>query len=227
MTFNAAVYYMNWDKVQVGDSTDPNNGAFPIFVNGEEAVSKGLELEISWQISENWFLRGTYDFTDSELDEDAAQLASGTAQQGDRLPGTPRHAGSLFTSYTRPLTNQLDLTVDYGLTAQSDVFTKLGRGSNCCRPFDGSTSFSLPGPGEELSGIDIHYASVTLSGERWDARLYADNLWNEEAITGVREDRSYVTRAGGASDYAYRRYFNYVLTPRTVGLDFRYKFGGL
>lgn len=225
MTFNAALFWINWDKVQVADVSA--SGGFPIFVNGEEAVSKGLELEIAWQIDENWSVRGSYSFTNAELDEDAALLAEGTAEKGDRLPGTPRHQGTLFASYTRPLTGQLELTVDYGLTAQSDVFTKLGRGGNCCRPFDGASTFVNPGPGEELSGFDIHYASMTVSGQRWDARLYAENLWDKEAVTGVRTDRSLVTRAGGLSDYAFRRYFNYVLTPRTVGLDFRYKFGGL
>lgn len=225
MTFNAALFWINWDKVQVADVSA--SGGFPIFVNGEEAVSKGLELEIAWQIDENWSVRGSYSFTNAELDEDAPLLAEGTAEKGDRLPGTPRHQGTLFASYTRPLTGQFELTVDYGLTAQSDVFTKLGRGGNCCRPFDGATAFVNPGPGEELSGFDIHYASVTVSANRWDARLYAENLWDKEQVTGVRTDRSLVTRAGGLSDYALRRYFNYVLTPRTVGLDFRYKFGGL
>ena len=43
----------------------------------------------------------------------------------------------------------------------------------------------------------------------------------------MRTDPSLVSRAGGAANYAFRRYFNYVLTPRTVGLDFRYKFAGL
>lgn len=225
MTFNAALYWINWDKVQVADVSA--SGGFPIIVNGDEAVSKGLELEIAWQIDDNWTVRGSYAYTNAELDEDAPLLVEGTAEKGDRLPGTPRHQGTLFASYSRPLTRALDVTVDYGLTAQSDVFTKLGRGGNCCRPFDGTTDFFNPGPGEELSGFDVHYASVKLSADRWEAKLYADNLWDKKQVTGVRADRSLITRAGGASDYAFRRYFNYVLTPRTVGLDFRYKFSGL
>ena len=229
MTLNAALFWINWDKVQVADVSA--SGSFPILLNGDEAVSKGLELEISWQLNENWAMRGSYSFTDAELDAEAPFLAEGTAEKGDRLPGTPRHQGTLFASYTRPLTSALELTVDYGLTAQSDVFTKLGRGGNCCRPFDGSTDFVNPGPGEELSGFDVHYAAVKLSGERWDARLYANNLWDKEQVTGVRTDRSLIGVADLGFDpsveYAYRRYFNYVLTPRTVGLDFRYRFGGL
>ena len=229
MTFNAALFWINWDKIQVGDVSD--SGGFPITVNGNEAVSKGLELEVAWQIDENWSVRGSYSFTDAELDADAPQLAEGTAEKGDRLPGTPRHQGSLWASYNQAISNSLDIQFDYGLTAQTDIFTKLGRGSRCCRPDDGVTDFVNPGPGEELSGFDIHYASVTLSGQRWDARLYANNLWDKEQVTGVRTDRSLLGVADGGFDpaveYAYRRYFNYVLTPRTVGLDFRYKFGGL
>ena len=77
--------------------------------------------------------------------------------------------------------------------------------------------------------LETHYASVPVSGRQWDARLYVDNLWNEEQVTGVRTDRSLLAVADGGFDptveYAYRRYFNYVLAPRTVGLDMRYRFG--
>jgi hypothetical protein len=114
------------------------------------------------------------------------------------------------------------------MTAQSDVFTKLGDGGGCCRPDDGVTDFANPGPGEKLSGFDVHYAAVTLAGNQWSASLYADNLWNEKAVTGVRADRSLIGRADGGFDpgveYAYRRYFNYVLTPRVIGLDLNYSF---
>ena len=225
MTLNAALFYISWDKVQVGDVSE--SGGFPIIVNGDDAESRGLELEFAWQIDDNWGLRGSYSFTNAELGNDTDLLAEGTAEKGDRLPGTPRHQGTLFVNYNKALNADLELTVDYGLTAQSNVLTKLGRGGNCCRPFDGVTSFVNPGPGESLSGFDVHYATIALSGERWDARLYANNLWNKEQVTGVRADRSLVTRAGGVSDYAIRRYFNYVLTPREIGLDFRYRFNDL
>jgi iron complex outermembrane receptor protein len=228
MTLNGAIYYIHWDQVQVGDVSE--SGAFPITLNGDDATSKGLELEFNWQINDNWAFRGSYAYTDAELANDAPLLAEGTAQKGDRLPGTPEHQGTAFVHYTRTLNADLELSVDYGLTAQSNVLTKLGRGGgNCCRPYDGVTDFVNPGPGESLSGFAVHYASVMLSAERWSARLYANNLWNKEQVTGVRADRSLIGRADGGFDpaveYAYRRYFNYVLTPREIGLDLRYRFG--
>jgi outer membrane receptor protein involved in Fe transport len=227
MTLNTAVYYVSWDKVQVGDVSA--SGGFPILVNGDDAESRGLELEFSWQIDDNWAVRGSYAYTDAELGNDDDLLAEGTAQKGDRLPGTPKHQGTAFVNFSQDFSRDLTLDVSYGLTAQSNVLTKLGRGGNCCRPFDGETDFVNPGPGESLSGFDVHYATVSLSGERWVARLYANNLWNEEQVTGVRADRSLIGRADGGFDptvqYAYRRYFNYVLTPREIGLDLRYRFG--
>ena len=224
ITANAALYFIQWDKVQLSDFSA--SGALPITTNGQEAESKGVELELAWALTQHMNLRGAYAYTNAELSKDAPLLAGGTAQPGDRLPGTPEHQGSLFLDGMWPINSSMELGGSLGFTSQSDVLTKLGIGSSgCCRPDDGSgVPFSLPGPGEELPGFTVWYAAINLSGDRWDLSLYADNLFDKEAVTGVRADQSFIGRAGGASDYAYRRYFNYVLTPRVIGLDFRYKF---
>ncbi|MGI9330360.1 MAG: TonB-dependent receptor, partial [Gammaproteobacteria bacterium] len=208
LIFNAAIFYIDWENIQVGDVSE--EGGFPITLNGDKAKSQGAELEFTYQITDQLQFRGSYAYTDAQLRGDSPQLQEGTAQDGDRLPGTPKHQGALFLSFNQQVTNGMDLTLDYGMTAQSDVFTKLGDGGSCCRPDDGATAFVNPGPGEKLSGFDVHYAAVTLAGNQWAASLYADNLWNEKAVTGVRADRSLLLTAGGASDYALRRYFNYV-----------------
>lgn len=221
LVLNAAVFYIDWDKVQV--ATTSTGGGFPITINGDSAESTGLELEINWQITDSLRARGGYSYTTAELSADAPLLGEGTARKGDRLPGTPEHQGSLFFDYNRSLNAELDLIASYGFTTQSDVFTQLGSGSSCCRP-DPVDPAGRPGAGEKLGGYTVHYASVGLAGDRWEATLYADNLFDKQAVTGVRTDESYIGRAGFTADYALRRYFNYVLTPRIVGLDLRYRF---
>jgi outer membrane receptor protein involved in Fe transport len=73
-----------------------------------------------------------------------------------------------------------------------------------------------------LGGYSVHSASLRLGRDRWSATLYADNLTNKYAETGVRQDRSMIREVGG---YDLRRYFRNVLRPRTVGLEVRYFFG--
>lgn len=226
MVLNSALFYIDWKDIQA--ATTSLGGSFPIIVNGNKAESKGVELEWSWQFAQRWLLRASYAYTNAELSEDSDKLAFdptlgvGTAKKGDRLPGTPEHQGALLLNYTQPLQNGWDLLAEYGLTTQSDVYTQLGIGSACCR-LDPADPAGRPGPGEALPGFTIHNASVTLAGDQWSVQLFADNLFDKQAVTGVRTDSSYVGRAGGGADYALRRYYNYVVTPRVIGLDFRYR----
>ena len=65
--------------------------------------------------------------------------------------------------------------------------------------------------------------------------LYANNLTDKYAETGVRNDGTFRVQSietplmddgatpTGQAPFTYRRYGNYMVTPRTIGLDFRYK----
>jgi iron complex outermembrane receptor protein len=92
------------------------------------------------------------------------------------------------------------------MSVTSDVLTKIG-GRN---------------DGEELDGFTLHNASVGLQRDQWSAVLFADNLTNEFAETAVRLDPSFVRSVGG---FDLRRYYRHVIRPRSIGVEFRYRFG--
>ena len=161
-------------------------------------------------------LAANFTFNDAKLSEDAPGLVDGVdAFDGDRLAGTPEQQGTLLLAYTRPLDNGLTVTADYSLSAVSDVYTKVGMRDN----------------GEALPGWAVHGLSFGLTDGRWSARLYADNLFDKYAVTSVRRDASYIRRLGTGPDdvvpeqqCASRTYFQSMLRPRTVGLEFNYRF---
>jgi iron complex outermembrane receptor protein len=215
LLLNAAVYYIDWNDVQVLGTTDI--GGVPITVNGSTAESRGIELTTLWSITESLELAASASINESQLSSDAPGLVDGVdAFAGDRLSGTPEQQGTLLLAYTRPLDNGMAIEADYSLTAVSDVYTKVGLRDN----------------GEALPGFAVHGASIGVSDGNWAARLYVDNLFDKYAVTSVRRDPSYIRRLGGGDiangipddQFASRTYFQAMLRPRTIGLSFDYRF---
>lgn len=202
---NASVYYIDWDDIQTMSRTQ--YGANPIFVNGGTARSKGLELSANARTNGPWSFSASYAYNDARLTSYAPGLVDGEdAFAGDRLAGTPEHHGSFYANYYRVLPGGVRLDIDYGLTFTGNVLTKVGQRNG----------------GEVLGGYTLHNASVSFGKDRWTAMLYADNLFDKFAETGVRESPLRIREVNGL---AVRRYFRDVLQPRTFGIEFRYSLG--
>jgi outer membrane receptor protein involved in Fe transport len=184
------------------------NGQLPITVNAGEARTQGVELSLQSR-GERWSFMGSYAYNEAELTATSLGLIDGfvDGQAGDRLSGTPEHQGSFHAGYSRPLSNGWNLDVGYGLTFRSDVLTKVGSRNN----------------GETLGGYAVHSLSAGVAEGRWSARLFADNLTDKFAETGVRLDPTAIRNVAG---FDVRRYYRYVLRPRVLGIEFRYRMGG-
>jgi len=63
-----------------------------LYSNAGEVRSRGVELDLTGQLSERWSLIGAYAFTDAEVTKDP-QL------KGNRLQNVARHSGSLSAVY--------------------------------------------------------------------------------------------------------------------------------
>lgn len=204
--FNSSLFYIDWDDIQVGDITE--NGSIPILSNGKSARSMGVEMSGQWYITDALSVMGSYAYTDAELSDDAPGLINGVdGEDGDRLPGTPEHQGFLAVNYGLSLRDGSQLDFDWSMTATSDVITKVGE-----RDF-----------GESLDGYTLHRVSTTWFKDSWTISLYADNVFDEYAETGVRLDSSYVR---SVEDFDLRRYYHNVVRPRQVGMRFVYNFDG-
>ena len=205
LLFNGAVYHIDWEDIQTESTTA--NGALRILVNGGKAKSDGVELSFQSRALEHWSFTGTYAYNDAKLATFAQGLVGGVdAFPGDRLSGTPQNQASFYVNYYRQLANGWNLDAGYGLTASSDVWTKVGLRDN----------------GEVLGGYTVHNVSASLSKDRWSATLYVDNLTDKFAETAVRLDPSYIRNVNG---FDVRRYFRNDLRPRNLGVEFRYRVG--
>jgi len=203
LVFNAAVYHIDWDKVQTQSTTD--SGSLPITVNGGKAETKGFELSFQSR-GEHWSFTGTYAHNKAQLTSEAKGLVDGVAdgEPGDRLPGSPEQQASFYAAYHRPLRNGYEITAGYGLSYSGNIITKVGLRNN----------------GETLGGYTVHSLSAGLGHERWEAKLYIDNLTDKFAETGVRLDPSYIRNVNG---FDLRRYYRDVIRPRSLGIEFRYR----
>lgn len=223
LVLNGAAYFIEWSDPQVSSATQ--NGLIPITKNGAAAESKGLEISFNATVIDELTVRGAYAFNQSELTETSERLIpyitppgfQGTLQYadgeaGDRLPGSPEHQFALSGTYERPIRPGLDLQVNYGLVAISDVLTRTGN----------------KGGGITLDSYSLHGASIGVSADTWAVTLYVDNLFDEFVETGARNTPAYnqvVSNING-DPVAARSFYTDVLPPRQIGLRFHKRFGG-
>ena len=223
LQLNLALFNVDCDDAQVRGATI--NGQQPITTNAEGANSRGAEISVRALATDNITLYATYSKTIARLTADAPFLfgvfgEQGSALQdyydgkdGDRLPGSPEQQFSFGVNYATEVLDGKMLDLNYGLTAQDDVFSTVGLRQN----------------GEALPGYAVSNFNAKLSDDVWSVTFYIDNLFDKYAYTSVRRDRGDMGLATFASmtpngTELLRNYGHYVLTPRTVGLKFNYQF---
>jgi len=220
--FNAALFHVEWDAPQVGGATF--YGQQPITVNAKGASSTGIELYTRIMLTDEFKVYATYAYADAQLTADAPylfQVLEGDdvaiqgfydGKDGDRLPGSAKQQFSFGASYNTEVYD-LPLDINYGLTYQSDVYSKVG----------------LRADGEVLPGYALSNIQAKLSDDDWSVTLYVDNMFNKYAYSSVRRDAADIGLAQFDSMNAngtdiQRNYGHYLIQPRKIGVRFEYLF---
>jgi outer membrane receptor protein involved in Fe transport len=228
--FNAALFLVEWNDAQVSSATA--NGQQPITVNAATAESKGIEISTRAMLSDSLTAYATYAYTQAELTADAPHLLGVTKSEedyrknnpgalhkdyhetildtyaGDRLPGSPENQFSFGLTYSTEVFDDKLLDVNYGLTYQSDIYTRVG----------------LRGFGEKLPGYALSNLSARISGDEWSVTLYVDNMFDKYAYTSARRNVGIITDGVTNGADIQRNYGHFLLTPRKIGLRFDYMF---
>jgi outer membrane receptor protein involved in Fe transport len=226
LTFNAAFYYIDWQDPQLPRPTV--TGAQPIIVNGEGAESTGFEIGLDALVTDRIDIGFTYSHTKAELSEvapdvlrvftppgfgpganyDGLDAVYVDGLPGDRLPGSPEDQMTFSVGYSVPFDGGSILDLNYHIASVGDVITKIGNRAG----------------GQTLPSYTIHSASASLSRGAWTVGFYAQNLLDEEAVTGVRSIPEFVQTVlnDAGEDVRVRSYANDVLRPREMGIKFTY-----
>jgi outer membrane receptor protein involved in Fe transport len=209
LQFTIDGFHVDWSAIQIPSRTV--NGATGITVNGGKAVSQGFEFSGLVKITPQLVFQATYSYTDAHLTEDAPGIvvSQGTpysAFAGDRLPGSTKNSGAAQITYTHPLSDGRDVEFNWAATYRGSIYSRVG----------------LRGFGEIMPSYVTHRASITYHAEKFEVGVFADNIFDKYAVTAVSNDRSSFnqTRSGIVERY----YALGVLTPRRVGVDFRFHY---
>lgn len=155
-------------------SNDPALPANLQVLDGRSRVD-GIALGASGAITHAWTIFANYTFLDGKVLQSISNRdkAAGVIdpQAGSQLIQTPKHSGSLFTTYKLPF----GLEVGYGLTYQGSFATNAPVGLN-------RVQFHVP---DYL--IHRAYLAYTIA-QRWTLQLNVQNFTDEKYVTGVRNN---------------------------------------
>lgn len=220
LTMNLSVFQVDWNGIQLASATQ--FGGIGILTNGGTARNRGLDYSFTAQITPEFSLRGNYSYLDAALTSDVQSLLQIRNSQvasfrpkfgrvgvfdGDRLPGSAKHSGSLAANYLVPVGDDGEVNFNWTSTYTGSILSRVGN----------------RGFGETMPDYLTHRAAITYRlGERYEVSLFANNITNEYAVTGISNDRS---RFGFVNGGIVSRYYaQSVLTPRVVGIEARFRY---
>ena len=225
VAYSASLYYTDWKNPQLNTAT--NNWGFFAVINGESAVTQGLELEVSGHLSDSISYSAGYTYADGKLTDDVYKPAGNfygsgvlydklVAEDGDRLPGTSEHVINLSLAHDMDLSNGLHVTTVLSGYFQSDSLNSLGS--------DDPTSPIYSKVAADIDGFQLWNLTSTLSGEKWSVAAYVKNLANEAGTTGRITAAQMGSETSPDNNFYGNASKDYLSLPRTIGAALTYKF---
>lgn len=191
-------YLINWSNMQVTGQTP--NGAFSFITNAGAAQVKGLELDLSAVPMKGLAITADASESQAVLTENQVNAnVLGPGVKGNAIPYVPRFTGGLSVQYSFPVVAAFG-----GLFRVDETYV----GSSHSQ-FSNTTPFDTLLPSYSLTNLRL---GVEGPGKDWGAYLYADNLFNKDAITF-----SGASAISGQNLVTSQR-------PRTFGLNLRKSF---
>ncbi len=207
--WNVSLYYVDWMDIQLNTAT--TNWGFYAAQNGGDAHTQGLEFEYDRVFGGGWHASIGYSFNQGELDETflSADDAYVAGEKGAELPGLSEHTLNVMVENTFTLGNGWDWNNRLSAYWQDDMKNHIS---------DTSANFSA-----KLDSFALFDFNSTLAlSEEWSIGVFAKNLFNEEAVSGVFTENYMGTDP--AQNYYGSGAKNVIARPRTIGVSVVYDF---
>ncbi|MFB1001016.1 MAG: TonB-dependent receptor [Pseudomonadales bacterium] len=206
--YDLSVFYIEWNDPQFNTSTPVNTGSFFSVVNGDQAETKGVELQLSGTINDRLSYAFGYAYVNAKLSADLlTPIDTQIAINGASLPGVPEHAINLALDHFQSLSPSLDLALRLDGFYQSETQNIIDEGML---------------QSVEFSGFDIWGASASLLCRNWTGSLFIKNIFNEAGVTGSFTPEAFGPQSSAEFYGSNSRAF--ITLPRTIGLAINYQF---
>ena len=160
ITGNIALFDIKKRNVLVANAEGP----VTIYSAAGEVRSRGLEMDLSGQLSEHWSLIGSYAYTDAEVTEDPTY-------QGKKLQNVARNSGSLSAVY------------DFGSLIGGDQL-RVGAGARYVGERAGNAVNDFDLPGYTVADAFATY-DTRLDGQKVKFQLNVKNLFDRTYYTSA------------------------------------------
>jgi outer membrane receptor protein involved in Fe transport len=194
ITVNADVYYIKWTDIQQVLSL---TCGYPYNTNAGNAKSYGPELEVSALLATGLTLDLSGAYTQAYISDPNENAINSGITPGTRILNVPKYTAVAGLNYTAPITSSMN-----GLFHLAS---------------------SLVGPNQDQAAVrqtlpsyNLVDARVGVSSGPWSAALFGTNLTNKLAYETINNT------VFAWQTYAITRVS--VNQPRTIGLDFQYKY---
>ncbi|HEX7820096.1 MAG TPA: TonB-dependent receptor [Sphingobium sp.] len=182
LLLSTAIFRNSQDQLRVTaeDSTQQQQ------LDGRRRV-QGVSVGATGNITDAWTINGSYMYADSKILQNVADgclifpRPAGSnctvfdTQAGGSVTNTPKHSGSVFTTYTLPF----GLTIGYGVSYQGRLQVNAFN--------NGANPASTPETLVYVPSYFTHRLSVAyVVNDAIKVQLNVQNLWNEEYVTTVR-----------------------------------------
>jgi iron complex outermembrane receptor protein len=211
--YSASLYRVDWHNIQL-DAFAPVTG-IQIVVNGKDARSQGVELEVEAALTNNLSATLGGSYSDARLTDDFIK-ANFVGRKDDRLPLVPKTQVTAALDYVVPLLQEREISFHVDAAYRSAVNTSVNSLQAKTDPNTGapviseniySTNF------RHLGGFTTVNAGVAFQATKeFKVRLYCNNVTNQAGITtwSVAREPEQSTE--------------YVMRPRTAGVNLEYSF---
>jgi outer membrane receptor protein involved in Fe transport len=205
LNFNAALFYNQWQDLQVV-TAEGVGGVGEIIGNAGDARSIGLDLEANWRATDSWTFTGAATLLDTKLED---IIASGTPIAEADIPEVADTTASLAATYRAPMAPGMDLFARGGVVYRSDALSSLLRIGSPTERIDGYTTLDL------RAGIETPH---------WSLSLFVDNATDEFIPLSRFVSTNPSNPAGGDPVTGDDLFFQG--SPRVIGVNLRWRLQG-